>query len=343
MKPEELPDKRRRKRKRRRKPVLPVLLALLVLLGIYPGLSFLLERGMLPGQAQKAVQTFLRILDGDERALVGSGSAPARDGLQQLPAETDGYLIVDIIDAGQGDAALIRQGEHVMFFDCGGEESAAACLNAEGIRHLEGIWFSHADADHLSGFDGITRQCRVDHVYRSPYVNEKDTWTYEKTMRLIAERHIPMSSPAVGEEYSLGDAKIRVLGPLSEDPEIENNHSLAVRLTYGDTSFLFCGDAQEEEEREIAQGAYDCRSDVLHVNHHGSNSSSSSLFLEKVQPRWAVISCGADNDYGHPGAYALGRLEKSGAEVLRTDRMGTVRFISDGSEIAVSCERNPEN
>ena len=338
-------NRRRRKGSAgRRRRLIRILVLLAVLFAMYPALRMLHRKGVLPKKADRMVSVILRVLDGDETVLIQNPEPAAASGLAPLPAQTDGYLIVDCMDVGQGDAALIRQGSHAMLFDCGGEDPqrAAAYLREQGISHLDAVWLSHADLDHVSGFPALAEACTVDAVYMSPFASEKETWTYEKSMQIIRDRKIRLIKPSAGETFLLGDAMIRVIGPETMDPEIENNHSLAVRISYGDTAFLFCGDAQEEEEAAIASGPFDCSADVLHVNHHGSNSSSTRPFLQAVRPSFALISCGVENEYGHPGEYALKRLAECGALILRTDRQGTVRFLSDGSHISWSSERGGE-
>ena len=130
------------------------------------------------------------------------------------------------------------------------------------------------------------------------------------------------------------------MGPITEDTDEKNNTSLVLRLVDGENSFLFTGDAELEEEHDILDAGYDLSADVLKVGHHGARRSSSYSFLREVMPKYAVISVGKDNSYGHPTDDALSRLRDVGAEVYRTDLQGHIVATSDGENITFSTERN---
>lgn len=128
-----------------------------------------------------------------------------------------------------------------------------------------------------------------------------------------------------------------VIGPVQEysDP---NNGSLVLRVDYGGTSFLFTGDMEQKAEGDLLESGADVHADVLKAGHHGSPTSSSEAFLTAVQPSVAVISVGADNDYGHPGADVLARLEALNAEIYRTDTQGEIIIVSDGKTLSITTD-----
>ena len=253
-----------------------------------------------------------------------------------LPADLDGYLLMDCIDVGQADATLIRQGEHAMLFDCGGEVPMVlrSYLQSQQIELLDSVWLSHPDRDHIESFPSVAYGCRIGMDYSNGEENQTVFWQrVEETRRYDS---LQLKVPAAGFRIPLGDAVLEVLGPETLEGDIPNNHSLAVQITYGDTSFLLCGDAQAEEEQQLAdRWGEKLRSDVLHVSHHGSSTSTTSAFLDMVRPDWAVISCGKNNEFGHPHKSVLSRLENVGAGILRTDESGTIRILSDGSHLTV--------
>ena len=250
-----------------------------------------------------------------------------------IPADLSGYLLIDCLDVGQGDCTLIRQGNHAMLFDCGGEVPMIirSYLRGQGVSELESVWLSHGDMDHIYSFPSIAYAHDIGCVYANGRDKNTEAWQY--TMDVIKMKRLSLLVPAAGDVYALGDARIEVLGPLRTDEMEENNNSLVIRVVYGDTAVLLSGDAEYDEETDIALSCRNIRADVLHAGHHGSNSSSTRAFLEKVRPLFAVISCGAENDYGHPGDRALKRLSGCGAYILRTDENGTIRFISDGGTV----------
>ena len=130
----------------------------------------------------------------------------------------------------------------------------------------------------------------------------------------------------------MGDAEFEFIGPLSDHKDV-NDDSLVMRLTYGDTSFLFTGDMTAKAEKELIADGADVKCDVLKVGHHGSSGSSCYQFLYEAEPKLAVISCGRDNDYGHPHEETLSRLRDAGVTVYRTDELGSIVIFSDGMTV----------
>ncbi len=138
--------------------------------------------------------------------------------------------------------------------------------------------------------------------------------------------------------YPLGTAQLTVLGPLSETDEA-NNISVVTRLTFGERSFLFMGDAEKDVEKELLQSGRTLSADVLKVGHHGSNTSSSQAFLSVVDPDIAIVPCGKGNSYDHPHAEVLSRLEKLGATIYRADVHGHISIVTDGKNLDVSTQK----
>jgi len=133
--------------------------------------------------------------------------------------------------------------------------------------------------------------------------------------------------------FNDNNLKIDILAPVRENYDNLNNYSAVIKLQYKDVSFLFTGDAENESEYEIT--SLDIDSDVLKIGHHGSDSSTSSNFISKVDPKYAVISVGAENSYGHPTFEVLKRLDDKGIKIYRTDESGTIIFTTDGNDISV--------
>ena len=150
---------------------------------------------------------------------------------------------------------------------------------------------------------------------------------------------ISITVPSAGDTFALGNATVQVLGPVisSTDP---NNMSIVVRVVYGDTSFLFTGDAEREEEQNILDAGFSVQSTVLKVGHHGSANSTTYPFLREIMPEYAVISVGVNNSYGHPTEDTLSRLRDADVTVYRTDMQGDVICTSDGKTVSFALERN---
>jgi len=242
-------------------------------------------------------------------------------------------LQVHFLDVGQGDATLMFQDEHAMLID-GGDNlygwQIVDYLNYLGIEHLDYVIATHPDSDHIGGLDTVLENISCDRVLM-PDV-EKDTITYQSVIDVMGEQKIERISPKPGEEYTLGTAVFTILAP-NDSYDNANDNSIAIRLVHGGNSFLFIGDAESQSEADMLKSGRLLTSDVYKVAHHGSSGANSELFLLAVNPAYAVISCGENNDYGHPHSEVLNRLRLLGTKVYRTDEQGTIVAVSDGGEI----------
>lgn len=243
---------------------------------------------------------------------------------------------VHFIDVGQGDSTLVMCGGHAMLIDAGDDSMGTAIQNylqKRQIGKLDYLVLTHPDSDHIGGAPVIITKFKIDNVFVSNF--EKDNRTYQKLMEALDNKRFKYETPKVGSQYMLGSATITILAPNQEydDP---NNASVALLLQNGENRFLFTGDAQEEAEQDILENGIDILADVYKAGHHGSKTSTCEAFLEAVSPRYAVISCGEDNSFGHPHAETLNLFRKNGVSVYRTDESGSVIAISDGTDITFS-------
>ena len=251
-------------------------------------------------------------------------------------------LTVTFLDVGQGDAAVLQCGGQTMMID-GGKAKASSYiyswLKKNQISYLDVMVATHTDADHIGGLPGALNYAKVETAYCP--VTSGTTKTFQSFVRYLKKQGKSITVPKAGDEFSLGGAQVRILGPI--DPQAEgNNSSIVLKVTFGDTSFLFTGDAEREEEQELLESGYDLESTVLKVGHHGSDTSTSYLFLRTVNPQYAVISVGADNTYGHPTEAVLSRLRDANVKTCRTDLQGTITAVSDGKKVTFQTERNAD-
>lgn len=254
----------------------------------------------------------------------GSGSAPS--GIE-----------VHFIDVGQGDATLIQADGHAMLIDAGENDKGTAVqlyLKKQGVEQLDYLVLTHTDSDHIGGADVIISKFTIGQIFLSDF--KKDNKTYRDLMDSMRNRHMSFSTPKTGAEYELGNASFTVLAPNDtyDDP---NNSSIALIVDYGNNSFLFSGDCEEEAEQDILANGIDLDVDVYQAGHHGSRTSSSEEFLDAMSPAYAVISCAQGNRYGHPHAQTLNNLRARGIKVFRTDAQGSVIAYSDGTNLTWSC------
>lgn len=249
-----------------------------------------------------------------------------------------GYgLAVHFIDVGQGDSILAESDGHYMLIDAGENDQAGTVisyLKAQGVTKLDYVIGTHPHSDHIGGLDKVIDTFPVDKVILPPV--EHTTKTFEDVLDSIVSRGLKITKPTPGDSYDLGDASFTILSPVKDYGSDLNNWSVGVRLTYGDNSFVMCGDAENQAEEDIIKNGAVLKADVLKAGHHGSSTSTSDAFLKKVSPSWVVIQCGKGNSYGHPHKETMEKLKKAGCQVLRTDEEGTITAFSDGKTITWS-------
>lgn len=254
-----------------------------------------------------------------------------------LPAAT---LRVYFLDVGQGDAALLQTDSHSILIDGGESESGmdiVQMLRSLDIRRLDGIINSHPHSDHIGGIVDVLEQVPVDALYLPQTTDTQDSnaWAYENVLEIATEKQIPVYTPACCEKLSLGAAELEFLLVNAAESVDLNDSSLVCRVTCGERRFLFTGDLGASGEEALLNAGYALSADVLKVGHHGSGASTTPDFLAAVSPDYAVISCGARNDYGHPAQRVLDVLREMNCAIYRTDIDHTVLFETDGERISV--------
>jgi competence protein ComEC len=245
-------------------------------------------------------------------------------------------LEVTMLDVGQGDAFFIESpgGTQILIDGGRGTEVLRELSKVMPFwdRSLDIVIATHPDADHIGGLVGVLERFDVEHILETSVENDTATFrAYRERVTSEGATHIP---PAQGTRIIVdGSAVLTIISREMSTASETNEASIIVRLDYGETSFLFTGDAVKRNERELLRFHRMLDTDVLKVGHHGSNTSTSAEFLSAVSPDIALISVGADNRYGHPHKEVLDRLIASGADIVRTDTEGTVRLVSDGTNI----------
>lgn len=242
-------------------------------------------------------------------------------------------LEVHFIDVGQGDATLIKCGEHAMLIDAGDNTRGTAVqlyLIKQNISSLDAVIWTHPDEDHIGGADVITTKFDIQIAYMTD--TAASTQTYHDLINAMKDKQLTRTIPQPGTAFSLGKSEVTFLSPITTSSD-DNNSSIGCMIQFGNTRFLFTGDAEESAEIDMVHHTKDLTADVYKVAHHGSKSSSSSDFLEAVNPSYAVISCSFDNPYGHPHASVLNELREKHIQVFRTDEQGSIIATSDGKNI----------
>ena len=240
-------------------------------------------------------------------------------------------LTVSFLDVGQADSIFISCNGKTMLIDGGNTadgEFVCSYLRSSNVNKLDVLISTHAHEDHVGGLCSVGEEFEIDKAVISPKSHDSDC--YENFINTLESSGVSYSEAEHGTSFDFGGAKVEILGPVSENPESMNSSSVVSKLTYKGVSFLFTGDCTAEEEKEILNAGYNVSCTVLKSGHHGSDYSSSYVFLREAMPEYAIISVGEDNSYGHPGDDCLSRYRDVGATVYRTDKMGTITATVDG-------------
>jgi competence protein ComEC len=260
-------------------------------------------------------------------------------GRPSAPPPVDGLLTVTFLDVGQADAALVECGGEFMLIDGGNASDSDliyTVLKNKGITHLDYIVATHAHADHAGGLAGALRFASAGTAFCP--VTEYDSRAFNNFVKALGDHNVTITVPKPGDSFKIGGADAVIIGVNAAD-EV-NNSSIILKLTYGETVFLFTGDAERKAEQDLLERGIGLSATVLKVGHHGSDTSTTYPFLREVMPDIAVISCGQDNTYGHPHDNLLSRLRDAGVTLYRTDLQGDIVCVSDGKTVTVTTERN---
>ena len=253
-------------------------------------------------------------------------------------SEEENLLKIHFIDVGQGDSTFIELPDSTTMLIDAGEKSCGEIITryiaSQGYDKIDYLIATHPHSDHIGGMAKVVENFEIEKIYM-PDV-DTDTKTYETLLETIADNNHKIKTAKPGNYIiDSNDIKAKILAPVTIDEENLNNCSIVIRLEYEDTSYLFTGDAEIKELEAIAEEEY---ADVLKVGHHGSVTSTNEDFLSQVNPSIAVISCGKNNDYGHPHKEVMKYLKDYETEIYRTDEDGTITVFSDGKNIAVETE-----
>ncbi len=254
----------------------------------------------------------------------------------------EGTMEVSYLDVGQGDSAYIRVNDFDILIDAGPKSDSDRLLEqlkAKNIDDFEMIIATHPHEDHIGGMADVFQQYDVESFYM-PSVTHT-TKTFENMVKAVSNEGIKIQTIKEGMKFDLGTgAKIDVYSPIYESYEEFNDYSPIMKLTFGETELIFTGDAEAHAEADVvAKYPDNLKADVLKFGHHGSSTSSTEEFLQSVSPEYGIISCGADNKYGHPHRETLDKISKYNIKSYRTDTQGQITLTSDGKNISIKTEK----
>lgn len=255
---------------------------------------------------------------------------------QDSKVPKDSELMISYMDVGQGDAAYIKVNGNDILIDAGPRSNSKELLEqlkAKNIDDFELVIATHPHEDHIGGMVDVFKEYEVKAFY-SPKITHT-TKTYENLVKAVKDEGLKTKELKGGMVIDLGEgAKFEVFTPQKSEYEELNDYSPIMKLSFGDTSYLFTGDAEKlAEEEALAKYKNSLDSDVIKFGHHGSSSSSSNVFIEAVSPKYGIISCAKDNKYGHPHRETLDIIKKYNIKTFRTDTDGEIILTSDGKSI----------
>lgn len=277
--------------------------------------------------------------------LITAGLTVLNVGVWRYDAGSNNHLQAAFLDVGQGDAVVLTlpDGRHMLidggarnpYFDTG-RRIIAPYLKRQGISELAAVVLTHADSDHLGGLPYILRHFEVKEVWDNGQA--KETRIYREYLHLIDSLQVEHRILKAGTYLdSFHPVQIFVVHPserfLQDEHRSANDGSLSLKVSLGSIDFMLAGDVEKSGESSLSRFGDLLRSEVLKVNHHGSRTSSTDLFLTSVAPELAVISVGQFNHFGHPAPEVLERFTENGIKALRTDRQGAIILVTDGSTV----------
>lgn len=257
--------------------------------------------------------------------------------------DTTTFLRTHFINVGQADATLLqmKSADEVMniLIDTGdwNRKDVLAYLEKENIKDIDLIVITHPHADHIGQLDKIIEAVEVGEVWMNG--DTSNAQVFSSALAAIEKHAVNYYEPTVGETFELGDMTIDILHP--GDLSLgTNDNSIAMRIQYGAISFLYTGDGERSAEDKMVASGQNLQANILHLGHHGSNTSSTGNFLEAVNAEVAIYSAGIDNSYGHPDLEIIERVKARNMTVYGTAESGTLILETDGKSYNIMTEKN---
>ena len=261
---------------------------------------------------------------------------------QVLAQPENENLIVNFYNVGQGDAIHIRGSNNQDILIDGGPDSKIIEKLDQNIpfqdNTIELMILTHAHADHITGLVHVLNKYRVEQILYTDA--DYDSEVFSEWKRIIKEKSIEEKIAQYGQIIKFNKANLYILFPdisyNGKQVKNLNNTSIASKLVYGNSSFLFTGDAEKEEETILVnkfEGSSVLDSDLLKIGHHGSNTATTKEFLAQVSPMYAVISAGKNNKFKHPHLETLSKISDLDIKLFRTDEDDDVKCVLDGENI----------
>lgn len=257
------------------------------------------------------------------------------------PPPPSGKLTVHYIDVGQGDSTLLQGPDFNILIDAGkyNANDVVPYLKAAGVTELDLIVGTHPHADHIGQIDKVLQTFNVKEVWFSGDTHTSKT--FERVIDAVLSSEANYHEPRAGENFQIGSSLIDVINPKTLTGDFHEG-SVSMRIVYGDVAFLFTGDAEGHTEQAILNRGHNVKSQFFQLGHHGSSTSNTKAFLDKIHPEIVVYSAGKNNSYGHPHAEVVERLKEMKVNIYGTDTHGHIQVITDGKTYEVKTSKSGE-
>ena len=271
-----------------------------------------------------------------------SSESTVNQRVQEAPVTAEDKLEVTFIDVGQADSILLESSGEYMLVDAGNNEDGpklVTYLENKNIKDFKYVIGTHPHEDHIGGLDDIINNFNIETFYMPDVITT--TKTFEDVLDSLEAKNITLSIPNKNDTFNLGEATVKVLYVGTDEESDLNDTSVVIKVTYQNVSFLLTGDASTKVEETLDRK--DLESTVLKVGHHGSTTATDKEFLSLVNPTYAIISVGENNQYDHPHTSVINTLNDQNITTYRTDEDGTIEMITDGTNIEINTTKTDTN
>lgn len=255
--------------------------------------------------------------------------------------EINSNLNITYLDVGQADSILIQNEGHNMLIDAGNNEDGPLLVQyfkEQNITKFDYLIATHPHEDHIGGMDDIINNFDIEKIYMPDVTTT--TKTFLDVLDAIEKKNMTFNIPKINQTFTLGHTLFQVIYTGNDQKNL-NNTSIVLKASFKNTSYLFTGDATSDVEKKILNK--NIQATVLKVGHHGSKYSTTTDFLNKVNPKYAIISVGKNNSYNHPNQQTIKKLEQNNIEIHRTDQEGSIFLESDGKNIKITSHQTNTN
>lgn len=271
-----------------------------------------------------------------------SSESTVNQRVEEAPVTAEERLEVTFIDVGQADSILLGSSGEYMLVDAGNNEDGpklVTYLENKNIKDFKYVIGTHPHEDHIGGLDDIINNFNIETFYMPDVITT--TKTFEDVLDSLEAKNITLSIPNKNDTFNLGEATVKVLYVGTDEESDLNDTSVVIKVTYQNVSFLLTGDASTKVEETLDRK--DLESTVLKVGHHGSTTATDKEFLSLVNPTYAIISVGENNQYHHPHTSVINTLNNQNITTYRTDEDGTIEMITDGTNIEINTTKTDTN